>query len=229
MFNNKFPIYILLIILFSCCINCIKSKLIINNYFYKKDDILENPIYLDMSEEYLYLNSKNLKKNNIVFVGDSLTRRFQINEFGENINVVNRGIFFDTTYGLMNRIDKNINNLDIDKLFIMIGINDIQYREDDEIIFNIKKIIEMSKAKNIIIQSLLPVGENKKKYKSRILSINNKLMELSVKKGCIYLDLYSFFIEDNNNINQSYTRDGIHLNYYGYKRWFDLVQPIMQQ
>ena len=59
--------------------------------------------------------------------------------------------------GVKKRLDKNINNLSIDKLFIMIGYNDLEYYTNDDILENIKEIVQKSSARQIYVQSILPV------------------------------------------------------------------------
>ena len=134
----------------------------INKFLYEPtDNIIHTDMYKDLSEEYLNLN-KQIFDPKIVFVGDSITKLFNIREFSGKIEVINRGIFSDTTHGLLNRLEININNLKIEKLFVMIGYNDLIFRTNLEIVHNIKQILLKSKAAQIYIQSLLPVKSDRK-------------------------------------------------------------------
>jgi lysophospholipase L1-like esterase len=191
------------------------------------DDIADTDIYKDLSEEYAYLNKITTNEPLIVFVGDSITKRFNISEFAKSKNILNRGIFSDTTQGLLNRINININNININKLFIMIGYNDLKFRTNDEIINNIKKIISVAKAEKIYIQSLLPVISDRNVINERIIIINKQLRKISIDGGCYYIDLHSHFVGNNNGIKTELTRDGTHPNYFGYKLWFSLIEDLL--
>ena len=104
------------------------------------DPILDHPLYQDYKIEYEYLNSTYRGSKYIVFLGDSITARFKLSEYFPHKPLLNRGIFSDTTHGLINRIENNCNNLDVAKCFILIGYNDLKYRTDGEILENYEKI-----------------------------------------------------------------------------------------
>jgi hypothetical protein len=133
------------------------------------DYIVETPAYIDLVEEYRNLNLSYKDRTFIVFVGDSITKRFNTDEFFKCENILNRGIYSDTTFGVLNRLDENINNLQIEKLFVMIGYNDLKDRNDTEILENIKLIVKKSRAKYKFIQSILPIDSYKGRTKSETL------------------------------------------------------------
>ena len=68
------------------------------------DPILTHPLYNDYRTEYEYLNSNYQGSNYIVFLGDSITARFKVNEYFPHKKVLNRGIFSDTTCGVLERV-----------------------------------------------------------------------------------------------------------------------------
>ena len=234
--SNAIIIFLLFLVL---------SQLIFNIYFFfirkgvgpqyyihriaypPEDRILEYPIYQDLREEYYHLNQMYKGKFVTVFVGDSITKRFNLNEFNGSDRILNRGIFSDTTYGLLERIDKNINNLKTKNLFLMIGNNDLEYRSNEEIVFNIKKILNKSRAENIFIQSILPVCADNFSYNKRIVEINNTLRKIADSDNYIYIDVYSQFIDEKGGINQELTRDGTHPNYFGYKIWYSVIKKYL--
>lgn len=193
---------------------------------YNSDYIVNKDVYIDLVEEYFYFN-RNITDEKNVFVGDSITKRFNIYEFSYEIKVVNRGIFSDTTFGLLNRLDANVNNLKVGKLFIMIGFNDLKIRSNEEIIANIKQILLKAKAKKKYIQSLLPVNSDRKELNDRISSINDQLRKIASEEGYIYVDLHSHFKDSKNGIKPELTSDGIHPNYHGFQLWFYLIEPLL--
>lgn len=191
------------------------------------DRIVNKQLYLDYVEEYAELNKRYHGKDVIVFVGDSLTRRFKLGEYFSRTDILNRGIFSDTTWGLMNRLEENVNNLKVCQLFVMIGFNDLQYRSNEEIAQNIKAFLAKVKADKIIVQSLLPVAAGDRDTNGRIVVINARLEALCRECGYCYLDIHEHLVADNGAIKSYFTRDGVHLSAHGYEVWARLLIPLL--
>jgi lysophospholipase L1-like esterase len=68
------------------------------------------------------------KPGSIVFLGDSITDFFRVNEFFPGVYVINRGISGDTTDGVLNRLAESVYELSPSKIFLMIGTNDLGNR-----------------------------------------------------------------------------------------------------
>ncbi len=196
----------------------------IDRVFYPaRDAVWMSPDYKDMVDQYENLN-QSVSKVVIVFLGDSHTVRFNVREYFPGYNVLNRGVYSDTTVGLLNRLDRNVNNLKISKLFLLIGYNDLQYRTNADILNNIAIILDRTKSKKIYLQSLLPVEANKKDINHRINDLNESLKMLCVSKGIEFIDLHRHFLDDSGGISRKYSLDGIHLNGAGYRLWKELIQ-----
>ena len=205
----------------------------ISRHLGRQPDLIETKvIYSVLVEKYANLNRKRKEGRVHVFIGDSITKGFNIHEFhgSDRIPVLNRGIFFDTTVGIMNRVDSNVNNLDVESLFLMIGYNDLGIRADDEILGNIEMILARSRARNKFVQSILPVNSLWAEMNGRIVFLNKSLSALANEKGYIFIDLHSHFTKaDNGGINPYMTYDGVHLNYRGYKLWYDLIKKHLNE
>ncbi len=137
--------------------------------------------------------------------------------------VLNRGINSDTTVSLLERLDRNVGSLKIEKLFLLIGYNDLQYRTNSEIVANIRLILERIKAQEIYLQSLFPVEAKKRETNIRILDLNRDLKRLSSDKGIEYIDLHKHFLDDRGGLARQYSLDGAHLNGEGYRAWRELI------
>ncbi len=198
-----------------------------NFFFGPSDDILDFIIYQDLAEEYEFLNTKTDDKPAIVFAGDSITKRFNLEEFFPALDILNRGIFSDTTYGLLNRIENNINRLNVSKLFIMIGYNDLGYRTNEEIVRNIQQIVSKIKKCDIYIQSLLPVHSSRHADNSRIVEINKSIKKMCADNNVKFVDLHSSFIDSLGGMDDTFSRDGTHPNVAGYMLWSSLVAPFL--
>jgi lysophospholipase L1-like esterase len=157
-----------------------------------------------------------------VFLGDSITYDFDISYFKDS-NILNRSIKGDTTLGILNRLDTNINNLNIDTLFLMIGVNDLKFRNDEEIISNIILIVQSIAARRIIIHSIIPLDESRIWFNKRIIIINSRLKQYCNNNVFTFIDLHPDFINSNNGIKKELTRDGTHLNSEGYSIWYSLL------
>jgi len=197
-----------------------------NKVFHKaKDSVLLTPEYQDLVDEYYYLNQALGNKPVIVFLGDSLTKQAKVQEYFSDHFVLNRGIDSDTTVSLLNRLDRNVGNLKIDKLFLLIGHNDLQYRTNSEIVANIKTVLERIKARKIYLQSLIPTNAKKKEINFRRNEINELLKNLCSETGAEFVDLHKHFLDEAGGLSTKYSIDGAHLNGAGYQLWRGLIAP----
>ncbi|TDD96153.1 GDSL-type esterase/lipase family protein [Flavobacterium cellulosilyticum] len=171
----------------------------------------------------------------IYFVGDSDTEAFELNEFLQNKDVRNRGIWGDVSSNIIKRLD-NIIRQRPKKIFLMIGQNDIcSGRSIDTIIANVEQFIKISKASlpdvELYIESALPSNEpilhSKEKTIDRLKKLNAGYKILAKKHDVTYIDLFHHFIEDNE-IKKEYSFDGSHLNGKGYLLLAKLLKPHVE-
>ncbi len=162
-------------------------------------------------------------KTDIVFAGDSITEKGNWNELFAGINCIDRGIGSDTTEGLLNRLDEIMKH-DPEKIFILIGINDLSVGiSADEICSNmsliVEKISEMSPNTRIYIESVLPA----KDIEQGQIDMINKIYESICAENisATYIDISPVFNMQGGGYY--YSGDGIHLNGEGYK---EIVQRI---
>lgn len=185
--------------------------------------------YLHQTSQFQILPKSNLE---IVFLGDSLTDECEWAELINNPNIKNRGISGDTTIGILNRLD-DILNAKPKQIFLMFGINDfIHYRRSAEQVFeDYKKIVIEIRRKSpnteIFIQSVLPV--NKTEYKvmvnnDKVIELNLYLQKLAKELSSQYIDLFSLLSDSQNQLDSSYTLDGVHLNGQAYSKWAQAIE-----
>lgn len=177
-------------------------------------------------------------KNTIYFLGDSLTDDCEWNELLSNSNIKNRGINGDSTQGVLNRLNQ-ITPSKPQKIFIMIGINDLLGNIETNIILdNYQKIIKTIRTDSlktkIYIESILPINFELDKTKRPITNqdisdFNNKLKDFSDNSNIFYIDLYSKFLDSSNQLDKQYTIDGIHLNGNGYLIWKNEVSKYINK
>lgn len=162
--------------------------------------------------------------NEIIFLGDSITDNCHWAELFQNHRIKNRGIGGDRTDGVLLRLDEIVSSLP-DKIFIMIGINDLGHGiKVANIASNYEKIVRYILNKSpdtqIYLQSVLPINDELynffyKKAKAtndNIIRLNKHLKELASEPGVQYIDLSSYFIDDKNQLDKQFSADGLHLN-----------------
>lgn len=170
----------------------------------------------------------------IVFLGNSITAQCEWAELFDNSRIINRGIPGDATDGILVRLPHILKH-NPKKIFLMIGVNDLFYHEIPYIIENYKKIVEeiITKSPNtqLYIQSVLPIN-NKVKHSiidnETIRNLNEQIKEISDYNHLIYIDLYSKLIDDKEDLNADFTKDGIHLNGNGYMIWKNEIEKYVQ-
>ncbi len=191
---------------------CINEKKIINmNYKIEK------------LERYTY------NKESIVFLGDSITSRCDLNKYFPNYNVYNSGIAGNMTKDILENMENRVFIYNPTKVFILIGTNDLVYSglDNDGIKNNIEEIINKIYEKNsntkIYLESIYPVNTslNKEIVETRtndnIKNLNNKIEKICDNNKCTYINMYDDLTDKNGNMKRIYTVDGLHLNKIGYK------------
>jgi lysophospholipase L1-like esterase len=173
-------------------------------------------------------------KNEIIFLGNSITDIGHWEEFFGTTNIKNRGISSDITYGVLHRLSQ-ITRVKPAKIFIMIGINDIARNIPDSIIIsNYQKIVQRIKSESpltkIYIQSILPTNNDFTEYQNHqnktghILNINEYLRSLAKKTDEVYIDLYGAMIDKEGKLDKKYTNDGLHLTAAGFLQWKKVLE-----
>lgn len=192
-------------------------------------DYQSNACYTQRDTQFEMLPKNHV---DVVFAGDSITQRFEWQEYFPDLKVANRGIDSDVSLGLLNRVD-HITQLSPSKVFLMIGINDLKHNIPNETtIQNYQKIIDELKksdeARNvcqIYIQSVLPVKQAVGITPEQIQTLNQKLEKLALDNDVTYIDLYTPLLDNQEDF--LYTVDGVHPTGEGYQIWMDTISPYV--
>lgn len=172
-------------------------------------------------------------KGEIVFLGNSITDIGEWAEIWNDIQVKNRGVSSDNTFGVLARLDEVLSAKPA-KIFIMIGINDIAKNIPDTVILsNYQKIIDRvaneSPATKLFVQSILPVNKaftdfkNHQNKDEHIVWVNAQLQAYCKEKGIRFVNLYPHFLDENKQLSKQYTNDGLHLNGNGFMNWKSIL------
>ena len=170
----------------------------------------------------------------VIFLGDSLTEWFDLKKYFPDTNLINEGIAGDTTYGVLERLEEIIDQ-PADKIFLMIGLNDVfnGFLKED-IVENLELIIENlqshANGSELIVQSLLPVNETmmgSPNYLNKLIrSINKELREHCEARKLTFLNMYPEFLFEKE-MKRDLTTDGGHLSAKGYALWARLLKPYL--
>lgn len=188
---------------------------------------------------------ENIKEQdeNIVFFGDSITEGYNVKEFYDEFRVVNSGISGNTTEDLINRIDRDLYNYNPSTVIIQIGTNDIRASiKDEDIIKNLKNIIKgirkNRKNASILIESIYPINrEMDEEYwkdvnpdynNKHITKLNKEIKELCKKEHIKYIDIYSKLLDDNKNLKEVYSKEGLHLTDLGYYKVTKIIKEYLK-
>jgi lysophospholipase L1-like esterase len=173
-------------------------------------------------------------KNEIIFLGNSITDIGEWAEIWQNKHVKNRGISGDNTFGVLARLDEVLSSKPA-KIFIMIGINDIAKETPDSVIISnyntiVSRIMQQSPKTKIFVQSILPTNNNFTEFKrhqnkmEHVVAVNTALQQMCARLKIVYVDLYTAFLDAEGRLDKQYTNDGLHINGYGYMKWKSILQ-----
>lgn len=166
----------------------------------------------------------------VVFLGNSITEAGPWSEVLPGINVVNRGISGDNSWGVYNRLNQVI-RVKPAKIFLLIGINDLKRGTPVEyIVQNYDRIAAAIKGAlpktTLYLQSVLPVAEPMlatiyaKISNEKIRRLNEGLKQVAAKYNCSFIDLYhEVFVDEKEQMRTDYTTDGLHCKPAGYLAW----------
>lgn len=191
-----------------------------------------------------------VKPRQIVFAGSSLMEQFPVNELmmGQNIplSIYNRGIGGYTTSELMETMQVCIYDLEPSYVFLNIGTNDLNdadYVEDAfigryaAILRGLKEHLPETK---VYLLSYYPVNnrvaENrfgmaellKNRTNSRIHEANAAVKRMAEENGVDYLDVNSGLYDENGELKEEFTVDGMHMYANGYQAVWQELLPILR-
>jgi lysophospholipase L1-like esterase len=175
----------------------------------------------------------SFETGDILFLGDSVMAYAPLKKMNLS-HLINQGIPGDTTSGVLNRLSY-VYKAKPKVVFLHIGSNDLVLTSfsKNDIIENIQKIILELKNSGIIVYllSITPILPNhqktnqtfvKKRSNEEIDGLNEELKTL---RGVYeYIDVNSALKDDQNQLHEQFTTDGVHLNQRGYDIFFRTIK-----
>ncbi len=179
-----------------------------------------------------------------VLAGDSITLGFPQQWLPAGSTWLNQSVSGDTSAGLLKRLDL-FGQTHPDRIFIMIGINDLlRGFENEMVLSNYREILDTLQREHpqakIVVQSILPHAtsetaswEGRDRLKNvtnaRIRYLNTRLQAIAEEEtGVYYLNLYPLFADEERKLDPKLSTDGLHLNERGYLVWRSAIQMYTQ-
>jgi len=185
-----------------------------------------NPYYLHKKSQFDLLEKND--KFRVIMLGDSITDEGEWHELLNSPLIQNRGISGDTTDGVLDRLDSI--NKNIKKVFIMIGVNDIMWGRNVDLVFkNYVKIIDTLQKKKIkvyIQSTLYTAGNRAVKFNKKIEDLNSRLIKFAREKKINFIDLNAD-LSENRILKKEFTFDDLHINGSAYKIWAEKIKPYL--
>lgn len=166
--------------------------------------------------------------DNYLFLGDSITDFYDLDKYYPDMPTVNSGVSGNTTEDILKDMKKRAYQYNPSKVFLLIGTNDLDTKHSKEdIVKNVEKIISELKENRpkaeLYIESIYPVNPDVRRSKSGnrnnddIKQINKELKKYCKENKINYINLYDLLKDENDNLKEEYTKDGLHLSDEGYK------------
>ena len=195
--------------------------------------------------ETIVKEDNDYKNDNFVFLGDSITDWYPIEELYEDeLPIINSGKAGYRTDDILDKLDDMVYKYNPSKVFILIGTNDLNSVDTkEETISNIKEIISNIKNRRkdteIYYETILPINKsddekiNKKTVGKRenkdIIEINEEIKKYCAEENVTYIDLYNEFINEDGDLKLKYTEDGLHMSSLGYLKMTKIITPYLEE
>jgi len=170
-------------------------------------------------------------ENRVVFLGDSITDYWKLEDYFPGKPYINRGVDGQTMPQMLVRFRQDVIALHPRVLVVLAGTNDVAGvtgpARNEEIEANYASMAELAHLHQIrvVFASVLPVNnyteDAKESYslrpRERLLALNAWLKDYCAQNGFVYLDYFSAVVDDKGLLKRDLSDDGLHPNAAGYK------------
>lgn len=162
----------------------------------------------------------------VVFMGDSITDLWRLNEYFTGREYLNRGIGGQVTSEMLGRMKADVLDLRPKAIIILGGTNDIARGTPARTIQNnLSMIGDLCRANGItpIFASILPVGEARRNERppATIAQVNKWIQEYCLRNNYVYADYFTP-LSQAGMLDPTCSDDALHPNARGYR----LMSPV---
>jgi lysophospholipase L1-like esterase len=178
----------------------------------------------------------NPRNPRVVFLGDSITEIWRINEYFPDRDFINRGVSGQVTSQMLARFKADVIDLHPEAVVILGGTNDLARGVPLLAIENnyqmLTDLASLYKIK-VIFASVTPVGDahmdvnpayerTKIRPPMFINALNDWIQRLCAARGYVYLDYFSALMDKRGLLPADLSDDGLHPNSKGFR----LMAPV---
>jgi lysophospholipase L1-like esterase len=172
----------------------------------------------------------------VVFLGDSITDRWDLAKYFPGKPYVNRGIGGQTTMQMLVRMHPDVIHLQPAAFILLAGTNDIAGNTGPETLEmvedNIRAMCELAESHHIkiILCLLTPIsdyGTGKQTLRRPppdIVSLNHWIESYAPDVHAVIADYYTALVDDKGMLREGCSDDGLHPNARGY----ELLAPVAE-
>ena len=171
----------------------------------------------------------------LVFLGDSITQGWGdlLGKLFPGTKTANRGISGDTTRGVLYRLPEDVLALHPKGVVLLIGTNDLEENATPETAAtNVVLILDALRASNpkmpVVLCKVMPSSETMKRPREKIVRLN-ELVDAAIKDRTqvTVCDTWTLFADASGNAKKEEFPDLLHPNEIGYRKWTELLHPIL--
>ena len=199
-----------------------------------KDRQLRNPDR-DNLARYAEMDARTTapetNKPRVVFLGDSITDGWRLNEYFPERDFLNRGISGQITGQMLGRMEADVIKLRPAVMLVLGGTNDIARGVSlSAIEDNLTAIADLAESHGIkvILASVLPVSDYHKDVNpnyemtrtrppATIRALNDWIKSFCARREFTYLDYYTQMVDSDGYLKADTADDGLHPNGMGYR------------
>ena len=179
----------------------------------------------------------------VVFLGDSITDGWRLNEYFPGKDYVNRGIGGQVTGQMLGRMLSDVAANKPAAMVLLGGTNDISRGVAPEAIQqNITMMADLAEKYQIkpVFAAILPIHDynkdqnpawemSRRRPMASIRAMNEWIKTFCTRRGYTYLDYFTPMLDDAGFLKKDLAEDGLHPNAAGYKIMAALVQSAIDR
>ncbi|MEZ5401023.1 MAG: SGNH/GDSL hydrolase family protein [Bryobacteraceae bacterium] len=175
----------------------------------------------------------------VVFLGDSITDGWKLEQYFPGKSYVNRGISGQTTAQMLVRMMPDVIALKPAAMVLLAGTNDISGNAGPQtlaqIADNVRAIAELAQVHKIkvVLCALLPVSDytarpqTQRRPPADILKFNAWLKQYAAESKAVYCDYHTPFADPKGFLTAGTSNDGLHPNAQGYRKMAPIVSAAI--
>jgi lysophospholipase L1-like esterase len=158
----------------------------------------------------------------VVFLGDSITDGWRLNEYFSDRDFVNRGISGQITGEMLGRFKADVIDLKPAAVLILAGTNDLARGVNVAAVENnLSMMADLAEKHDIklVLASVLPVSAARGEQRPPLLirTLNDWMKSACAQRGCTYLDYHTALVDKSGLLTADLADDGLHPNSKGYR------------